>query len=86
MIDITNKIKAQHLSKDKLHLNKRGSNVLSSTFIIELTRILNWERDKDDAGFIAEKCNSDKTNVEQSVTDCKKVLKPLRWNNWFLHT
>ena len=38
--------------------------MLSSTFIIELTRILNWQRNKDDAGFIAEKCNSDKINVE----------------------
>ena len=38
LIDNTNK--AQHLNKGKLHLNKRGSNVLSSTFFSELSRIL----------------------------------------------
>ena len=40
LIDNTNKIKAQHLNKGKLHLNKRGSNILSSTFVSELSRIL----------------------------------------------
>ena len=40
LIGNTNKIKAQHLNKSKLHLNKRGSNILSSTFAGELFRIL----------------------------------------------
>ena len=40
LIDNNNKIKAQHLHKGKLHLNKRGSNILSSTFVSELSRIL----------------------------------------------
>ena len=33
LINNTNKIKLQHLSKGKFHLNKRGSNILSSTFV-----------------------------------------------------
>ena len=41
LIDNTNKIKAQHLNKSKLHLNKRGSCIPSKTFISELSRILN---------------------------------------------
>ena len=40
LINNTNKIKLQHLSKGKFHLNKRGSNILSSTFVSELSRIL----------------------------------------------
>ena len=40
LIDNTNKIEAQHLNKSKLHLNKRGLNVLSDTFVSELSRIL----------------------------------------------
>ena len=40
LIDHTNKIKVQHLNKSNLHLNKRGSNVLSITFVNELSRIL----------------------------------------------
>ena len=42
LIDNISKIKAQHLmNKGKLHLNKRGYNILISTFIGELSRILN---------------------------------------------
>ena len=41
LIDNTNKIKAQYLSKGKLHLNKRNSNTLGGTFIIELFKTLN---------------------------------------------
>ena len=41
LIDNTNKIKVEHLNKGRLHLNKRGDNVLgSSTFVSELSRIL----------------------------------------------
>ena len=40
LIGNTNKINAQLLNKGKLHLNKRGSNVLSSTFVNELSMIL----------------------------------------------
>ena len=40
LIDNTNKIKARHLNKGKLHLNKRSSNIFSSTFVSELSRIL----------------------------------------------
>ena len=81
LIDNTNKIKAQHLNKGKLHLNKRGSNVLSSTFFSELSRILTWQRDKNKTGFTVEECESDKTNVGQQVTDGNRVLKSLFSNN-----
>ena len=40
LIDDTNKVKVQHLNKGKLHLNKEGSNPLSSTFVNELSRVL----------------------------------------------
>ena len=32
-------------------------------------------------GFTVEECNSDKTNVDQKVTDGNRVLKSLRYNN-----
>ena len=81
LIDNTNKIKAQHLNKVKLHLNKRGSNVLGSTFVNELSRILTWQPDENDTGFTVEECNSDKANVDQKVTDGNRVLKSLLCNN-----
>ena len=40
LVDNTNKIKAHHLNKGKSHLNKKGSNILSGTFVSELSRIL----------------------------------------------
>ena len=54
-------------------MNERGSNILSSTFISELSRIFNWLHNEKNVGFIAEECNSDKTNVDQNVADCKRV-------------
>ena len=82
LIDNTNKIKAEHLNKGRLRLNKRGDNVLgSSTFVSELSRILTWQHDKNNTGFTVEECNSDKTNVDQKVTDGNRVLKSLRCNN-----
>ena len=81
MIDNTNKIKAHHLNKGKLHSNKRGSNVLSSTFVNELPRTLTWQRDKNKTGFTVEECNPDKTNSDQKVSDGNRVLKSLSCNN-----
>lgn len=74
-------LKVQHLKKRKLYLSKRGSNTVSSTFISELSRTLNWQRNKNNAVFIVKKCNSDKTNINQSVRDCNRVLKFLCRNN-----
>ena len=81
LIDNTNKIKAQHLNKGKLHLNRRGSKVFSSTFVNELSRILTWQRDKNNTGFTVEEYNSDETSVDQKVTDGNRVLKSLCCNN-----
>ena len=50
LIDNTNIIKTQHLNKGKLHVNKRGSNVLSNNFVNELSRILTCQRDKNNTG------------------------------------
>ena len=80
LIGNTNQIKAYHLNKGS-NVNKRGSNVLSSTFVNELSVILTWQHDKNNTGFNVEQCNSDETNVDQKVTDGSKVLKSLRCNN-----
>ena len=77
MFGDTNKIKAQLLNKSKIHLNKRGSNILKSTFVGELSRILTWRRDKNNTGFTVEEL----TNVEQKVTGGNRVLKSLRCSN-----
>ena len=77
LIDNTNKIKVKHLNKGKLHLNRRGSKVFSSTFVNELSRILTWQLDKNNTGFTVEEYNFDETSVDQKVTDGNRVLKSL---------
>ena len=39
LIDYSKKIKPNYLNKGKLHLNKNGSNILSCTFVNEISRI-----------------------------------------------
>ena len=73
LINNTNKIKAQHLNKGKLHLNKRGSNILSSTFVSELSRILTWQRHKNNTGFTVEELTLIKQMLSrklQMATEC----------------
>ena len=36
---------------------------------------MNWQRDKNEAGVNVEDCNSDKTSIDQKVTDGSRVLK-----------
>ena len=40
-IDNSKRIKAQHLNQGRLHLNRKGSNILSSIFVNEISKILN---------------------------------------------
>ena len=35
---------------------------------------MNWQRDKNNTDFTVQESNSDKTNVDQKVTDGKRVL------------
>ena len=41
LIDHSKKIKPNHLSKGQLHLNKNGSNIMSRTFVNEISRVFN---------------------------------------------
>ena len=41
LIDNSKKIKPQHINKGKLHLNQKGSHLLSDTFLKEISRMFN---------------------------------------------
>ena len=41
LIDHSKKIKPNDLNKGKLHLNKNGQNILSRTFVNEISRVFN---------------------------------------------
>ena len=44
LVDNPNKIKPQHLNKSKLHLNQKGSLLLSDIFLKEISHVFNLER------------------------------------------
>ena len=43
LIDRSKNIKHQHLNKSKLHLTKRGTNILSTTFVREISNTFQWQ-------------------------------------------
>ena len=43
LIDHSKSIKPQHLNKSRLHLTKKGTSILSSTFIREIKNIFQWQ-------------------------------------------
>ena len=43
LIDSSRKTKAQHLNKDKLHLTKYGSGILSNNFVNKLSKVLHGQ-------------------------------------------
>ena len=42
-IDHSKSIKPQHLNKSRLHLTRRGSSILSTTFVREISNIFHWQ-------------------------------------------
>ena len=43
LIDHSKSIKHQHVNKSKLHLTKRGTNIISTTFVREISNIFQWK-------------------------------------------
>ena len=41
LIDNSKKVKPQHINKGKLHLNQKGSRLLSDMFLKEISRVFN---------------------------------------------
>ena len=74
LIHHSKKIKTNHLNKDKLHLNKNGSDILSSTFVNEISRVFNWR--------VAD--NNSSINIKGCYTrvlhDINKVIVIILWS------
>ena len=68
----------ESLNKAKLHLNKNGSNVLSSTFGSE---IFNWQVTDNDSSINIERCNTSVLHDINKVSDCNNTLESLRKDN-----
>ena len=68
----------ESLNKAKLHLNKNGSNALSSTFVSE---IFNWQVTDNDSSINIERCNTSVLHDINKVSDCNNTLESLRKDN-----
>ena len=72
-IDHSTRIKRNHLNKGKLHLNQKGTKLLSDIFVKELSKVFNWHN-FDDLSKQFDVCDSDESLDAKSATDCKKSL------------
>ena len=73
LIDHSKKIKPQHLNKGKLHLNQKGSRLLSDIFLKEISHVFNRTENSD-----SEECISNLALKGQKIIDCKSSLKTIR--------
>ena len=74
------KIKLHHLNRGKLQFNKKGSTVVSNTFIIEISRVFNRQF-KINSSRNFEECNSDVSFDAEQLSFCDKTLKSIRNDN-----
>ena len=81
LIDHSKKIKPNHLNKGKLHLNKNGSNILSRTFVNEISRVFNWRVANNNSSINIEGCNTSVLHDINKVSDCNNTLKSLLKDN-----
>ena len=81
LIDNSKKIKPNHLNKGKLHLNKNGSNILSRTFVNEISRVFNWRVADNNSSINIEGCNTSVLHYINKVSDWNNTLKSLRKGN-----
>ena len=79
LIDNSKKIKPQHLNKGKLHLNQKGSRLLSDIFLKEISHVFNWQFRTENSD--SEECISNLTLKFQKIIDCKSTLKTIRDEN-----
>ena len=73
LIDHSTRIKRNHLKKGKLHLNQKGTKLLSDIFVKELSKVFNWHN-FDDLSKQFDVCDSDESLDAKRATDCKKSL------------
>ena len=75
LIDHSKKIKTNHLNKGKLHLKKNSSNILSSTFVNEVSRVFNQWVANNNSSINIKGCNATVLHDISKVSDCNNTLK-----------
>ena len=83
-IDHSKKIKASHLNSSRLHLNRKGANILSSSLTQHISKVFNWQLSGNTSC-----CNfsesdfeeNESSNLKQAKENCRSVLNSLRKDN-----
>ena len=73
LIDHSKNINPNHLNKGKLHLNKKGSNILSRTFVNEISRVFNWRGADNNSNMNIEGRNTSVSHDINKMGDCNKL-------------
>ena len=83
-IDHSKKIKASHLNSSRLHLNRKGANILSSSLTQHISKVFNWQLSGNTSC-----CNfsesdfeeNESSNLKQAKENCRSDLNSLRKDN-----
>ena len=73
LIDHSKNINPNHLNKGKLHLNKKSSNILSRTFVNEISRVFNWRGADNNSYMNIEGRNTSVSHDINKMGDCNKL-------------
>ena len=70
LIDHSKKIKTNHLNIDSLHLNRKGANILSSSFKQHISKVFNWQLSGNTSC-----CNFSESDFEENESSNLKTGK-----------
>ena len=68
--DDSKKIKASHLNSTRLHLNRKGANILNSSLTYHISKVFNWQLSGDTSC-----CNVSESDFEKNESGQKKITK-----------
>ena len=84
LIDRCKKINARHLNSSRLLLNRKGANILSSSFTQYISKVFKWQLSSNtsycnisESDFEADKSS----NLKQAEENCRRALNFLQKDN-----
>ena len=84
LTDYSKNIKPQHLNKSRLHLTKKGTSILSKTFIQEIRNIFQWQFLLHSQGNVSTNCFNSvdyKSNIVNKNISYTNHLQTIRKKN-----
>ena len=84
LIDYCKKIKASHVNSSRLHLNRKGARILSSSFTQHISMVFNRQLSGNTSCYNFSESDfeeNESSNLKQIKKNCWSVLNSLRKNN-----